>query len=369
MRVLLIGAGRYGNSLVGRKYVSGELGAKLVGVVDPKINDIKKSSSYCLNGVPTYSSLSEVSKTCVEDCIADIAIIPQVIPKIFKELVERGAKQVILPKPVTTNSEEYNEILNATELNKMDAVVASNWHYSNITKMTKALLAKLKGEPIDSSVSLADSFVSKLNNVPEGYTIDKVEVQYNKKNEVLTIDPPMQELPHALQIVYSTGCTDLKDVEYAVNKVLQSKSRVNVDIKDTEFVKDGITLNSDLQMKEKLDKNRERILKVHLERDGENVVVTADYDAVFDEKGTCLKKPSIKYENPDCPSSNWTYYITEDNMNVMYEDMFNYMQGAKNNALTVKKYDPISQLLCKVQKNWEKARQESKNKQNNKQEG
>lgn len=358
MRVLLIGAGRYGNSLVGKKYVSGVFGVKLAGVVDPKIDTIKKSMTYHLQGVPTYRSLDDVSKTCIENCVIDIATIPQVIPTTFKKLVDRGAKKVILPKPVTTDSGEYDEILNATEVKNMDTLVASNWHYSNITKMTKALIAKLTGEPIDSYDKLPNSYISKLNDLPENCTIDKVEVQYNKKNEVLTIDPPMQELPHALQIVYSTKCTTLKDVEPIMDKFLQTKSRVNVDFQNVKSVKNGISLNSDLQMKDKLDKNRERILKVYLDKDGEKVVLTTDYDAVFNSAGICLKKPRIKYENPSAPHTNWEYTIDEDNMNVMYNDMFNYMQGEKNNnALTIHKYNPISKVLCKVQRIWEQVTQ------------
>lgn len=353
MRVLLVGAGRYGNSLVGRKYLSGELGAKLVGVVDPRIDEIKKTADYQLRGVPTYRSLDDVSKTCIEGCVTDIAIIPQVIPDTFKKLVDYGAKKVILPKPVATSTCEYDEILDATELNNMDTLVASNWHYSNITKMTKALLAKLTGEYSDSSQKLPKSFQSFLKKLQDGYSINKVEVQYNKRDEVLSIDPPMQELPHALQIIYSTECTKLEDVELVMDKYLQSKSRVFVNIKDVDSVENGITLNSDLQMKELMDKNRERILKVHLEKNGEPVTVTTDYDAVFSNTGVCLKKPSIKYENPEKPSTNEEYYIDEDNMNVMYNDMFNYMQGEKNDALTVSKYNPISKILCEIQKNWE----------------
>ncbi|MBQ3641231.1 hypothetical protein II906_04820, partial [bacterium] len=63
MEVLLIGAGRYGNGLVGRKYAKGELKAKLAGVVDPKIDEIKKSPSYFLQGIPAYHSIEEVPAT------------------------------------------------------------------------------------------------------------------------------------------------------------------------------------------------------------------------------------------------------------------------------------------------------------------
>ena len=48
--------------------------------------------------------------------------------------------------------------------------------------------------------------------------------------------------------------------------------------------------------------------------------------------------------------------INEDNMNVMYRDMFGYIQGENNNSLTVEKYNPISDVLCKVQKIWERTK-------------
>ena len=352
MEVLLIGAGRYGNGLVGRKYAKGELKAKLAGVVDPKIDEIKKSPSYFLQGIPAYHSIEEVPATCIKDCVSEIALVPQIVPDTVKKLASEGAKKFILPKPVAISSEDFNSILNITEDKSIDAVVASNWHYSGITKMTKALINKLTDKPIDDKDKLPQNFADKLNELSGGYKIDRVEVEYNKKFETLAIDPPLQELPHALQIVYSTGCTDLKGNTLVMNKALQSKSRVNIGLTGIKSIKEGINLNSDLQMQEKLDKKRERLLKVYLEKNGEKVTVTTDYDADFTPNGICIKRPSIQYEAVGAPEYNWKYEINEDNMNVMYGQIFDYMRGERNGALTVEDYSPISSLLCQAEQLW-----------------
>ena len=351
MQVLLIGAGRYGNGLVGRKYKNGEFGVELAGVVDPKIDEIKKSPTYQLKDIPTYHNLKEVPNSCIQDSVSEIAIVPQIVPKSYKELAKYGSRKIILPKPVAANERDFEEILNLSESANIDTAVASNWHYSNITKMTKALLNKLTDKPIDNNTNLPDDFYAKLNGLSGGYKIDRVEVEYNKKFETLAIDPPMQELPHALQIVYSTGCTDLGNDNIIMDSNLQTASRVNV-LLENQKVKNGIKLNSDLQMKDRINKKRERLLKIYLEKNGEKVIVTTDYDADFTPNGICIKRPSIKYESLDSPESDWKYEIDEDNINTMYAEIFSYMRGQPNNALSINRYNPIAKTLCQVEKVW-----------------
>lgn len=354
MRVLLIGAGRYGNGLIGRKYMNGELGVKLNGVVDTRIDELKKSSSYLLKGIPVYHSVEEVPKECIQNSINEIALIPQIVPNVLKFLADQGAKQIILPKPVATNMRDYQEITDITTEKGIQALIASNWHYSGITKMLKAILCKATGKEFDTSQIGAD-FSEKLSTVEGGFNIDSVEVEYNKQNEVLTIDPPMQELPHALQIVYSTGLTNLSKIKPILDKLFQSKSRVNVKLDGAEGIKEGISLNSDLVMGEKLNKKRERLVKIFLSKDDANAIITADYDAFFDENGLCKKFPFIQYEFfKGSQKIQWIYHIAEDNMNVMYNSMFRFFQGSKNDALTVEKYSPIAKCLSKVQSIWEK---------------
>ena len=188
--------------------------------------------------------------------------------------------------------------------------------------------------------------------LPCGFKLQKVNVEYNKKDEVLTIDPPLQELPHAAQIVYSTGITDLNKIKLVMEKYLQTKSRVNVNLQNISGIEKDITLNSDLQMKERLAKQRERLLEVYLTNSDDVLKITADYDAKFNNKGICEKLPSIQIESLNKPDIFWKYEIHEDNMEAMYEQIFNYIKGEKNDSLTVSKYHPIAKFLCKVEKIW-----------------
>ena len=352
MRVLLIGAGRYGNGLIGKKYARGELGTKLTGVVDPKIDEIKKTAEYALKGYPTYHSLSEVPRSIVQSCVNEVAIIPQIIPEVYKQLAEFGAKKIILPKPIVTNEADFNDIIELTNEEKIKALVASNWHYSNITKLLKALLQKLTDGETNESSTLPLDFQNFLNRVDSGYKITKVDIDYNKKNEVLTIDPPLQELPHAMQIVYTSGITNLEKIKLVLKQCLQSRSCVNANIIDNNLPKTSITLNTDLQMKERLNKRRERLAKIYLEKDGESALVTADYDADFYQNGTCIKRPSISFESPGLKMK---FDISEDNMNVMYKSMFKYLQGEENNSLTLEKYKPIAKRIFQIEELWKQA--------------
>lgn len=358
MNVILVGAGRYGNSLIGRKYRDKEFKADLTGVVDPKIDEIKKQDTYKLGNTPTYKNLKEVPKNELKNSIVEIALIPQIIPQTFADIANKGVKNVILPKPVTSDRDKFEGMLETTKKNKMNVVVASNWHYSEITGLTKAVIEKVRGKEVKNK-AIEKKYDDVLQKSDKQFEIEKVEVEYNKKNEVLTIDPPSQELPHALQMVYSTGITDFKDTEMKADKDKQSKSRVNIELSNVKGIKDGITINSDLQMGDKLDKRRERLLKIYLNDDDKEPDIIADYDALFSSEGECLKRPTIEYDvTKDGERTHWKVPIEEDNLNIMYEEMFNFFEGKENNALTLEEYTPVAEEICEAQEKWELARKQ-----------
>ena len=350
MRVLLIGAGRYGNNLVGRKYRNGELGVKLAGVIDPKIDEIKQSASYCMDGIPTYHSLDEVPYELTKNTVADVALIPQIVPQIFGNIANKGIKKVILPKPVTTNFEEYKELCSIVDENNIQALVASNWHYSDITNRLRSLVKEVAYN--GSGTSTDKKICQELRDTD--FDVNSIAVEYSKKDETLAIDPPLQELPHALQILYSTGLVkDLKSIRTVMDKKLQSESRVNLKMQNVDGVREGITVNSDLKSGNKLKSNRERKVEILLDEDINKGKITADYDAVFDADGTCKKYPEIVYEYNDGPTpQKISYVIKEDNINKMYEEMFKTMNDESNRSLTIDDYKPLAEYLSDVEAKW-----------------
>lgn len=351
MRVLLIGAGNYGNLKVGRKYALGVFGVKLSGVVDPKIDEIKNGVNYCMQGIPTYHSLEVIPRKLLQDVIADVALIPQIVPKVFGQIANLGIKKVILPKPVAVNYDDYKMICSIAEENNMQALVASNWHYSDITKNLRSLVKRVTtgnfGTPADKQIT------RNLENV--GYDIDRISVEYSKKDEKLDIDPPLQELPHALQILLSAELVKkLKSVRTVLPKHLQSRSRVNLSMTNVEGVRNGIIVNSDLKSGDKLlGQNRVRKVVINLDQYGQKGKIIADYDAVFDAEGRCKKYPEIIYEFQDGETvQQVSYVIKEDNINKMYEEIFKAMSGKENNALTIDGYKPLAQYMSSVEKKW-----------------
>lgn len=355
MKVILIGAGRYGNGLVGSKYGKGNyFGTKIDSVVDPKINKITKQANYNLTGAKEYDSFDKIPDANIDDdTVVEIAIVPEIIPEVFRRITNKGVKKVILPKPVTYDFVSFNKMKNESDEKGIKSVVASNWHYSDITKLTKEILSKVKGgNPLGTTAKKHNFELDKINGK---FEVENVEIEYSKKNEVLTIDPPSQEMPHALQILYSTGITDFGDEEYRLDPEKQSKSAVNVKFDKVPNIKNGITINSDLQKGDKTNLKRERLLKIYLNDDDPEPDIIADYDAQF-ENGVCVKPASITVDiTKDNKTTKLKTEILEDNMDVMYKSMFDYLKGENNDALTIDDYEPIAMKISQIQTDWEKA--------------
>lgn len=355
MKVILIGAGRYGNGLVGSKYAKGDyFGTKIDSVVDPEIKNIEKQEGYNLADAKKYDSFDKIpDENLDENTIVEMAVVPEIIPEIFNRITNRGIKKVILPKPVTHDFASFQNMKQVSDKKGIKSVVASNWHYSDITKLTREIISKLVGAGTEGKIAKKHNFdIDSLNGK---FEIENVEIEYSKKHEVLTIDPPSQEMPHALQILYSTGIFDFGDEKYYLDPNKQSKSAVHVEFKKVPGIKEGITINSDLQKGDKTNLRRERLLKIYLNDDDPEADIITDYDAQF-EKGICTKPASIMVDiTKDGKTTKLSTEILEDNMDVMYESMFDYLRGENNNALTIDDYEPIAMKISQIQTDWEKA--------------
>lgn len=355
MQVILIGAGRYGNGLVGKKHKEGVFNTELEAVVDPRIKEISAQTDYNLGKTPQYDNFKNIPKEKItKDTIVEIAVNPEVIPTLFNELAQNNVKNVIFPKPVATKYNDYQELVkNAIKYNIRTAVT-SNWYYSDITKLTKAILQKVQGKKVKDKL-IANKYKPELDNLPQKFKIEKVELEYNKQYEKLDIDPPAQELPHALQIINATGLCDYNGITFKLPPNKQSPSAVNVNFQNVKGIKKGITINSDLQMGNKLDKQRERLLKVYLNDDDPQADIITDYDALFDKTGLCIKPANIFVDiTKNGKTTKWTKTIWEDNLNVMYHDIIGFFEDKIQDVATLEKYELIAKYICAIQSAWEK---------------
>lgn len=348
--VILIGAGRYGNGLVGKKYKEGKIAGRVCAVVDPNISQISKSPDYNFERVPGFETFEKVSPNLInKNTVAEIATLPSSVPDIFNKLIKKGIKKIILPKPVTSNLDVYKEMMNKVKKNNVQTAIASNWHYSEITDLTKELIEKIQGKR-KTSIKYKDE----VRLIPKGLDIERVEVEYSKKKEKLDTAPPSQELPHAIQILYSLGLTDFKNQEPDLYISKQSKSRVNVEYNNIKGIKNGIEINSDLQKDDLENNKRERKLKIYLNDDDPDPDITADYDVDFKD-GICTKPGCVSVDiEKNGKRTLWYQHIFEDNLETMYKPIFKYFKtGRKSNTLNMKDYLPVIEQISKAQDKWD----------------
>ncbi len=351
MNVILIGAGRYGNNLIGSKYSKGDyFNAKLDCVVDPAIKEIRQKDEFNLHGASLYENVYEIPENKInKDTVAELAIIPTLIPPVLVRTLCQGVKKIILPKPVAQDYAHFKLIKGFINKNDAQAYVASNWHYSDITKLLKGLIAKARGKEIEAEAK--EKFKKEIETIKGEFEVERVEIEYSKKHEVLTIDPPSQELPHALQIIQSSGLMDLDEASIKMCNINQSKSAVNISLFSKD-VKKGIHINSDLQKGANTDKKRERLVKIYLNDDDKEADIIADYDAFF-ENGECKKPASISVDIlKNNVLTKWKKDIHEDNMDKMYQSMFEAFEGRENDALTLDEYEPVARKIGQIQKMW-----------------
>jgi len=351
--VILIGAGRYGNGLVGRKYAQGNyFGAKIDSVVDPNIEKIRTQRNYNLRNARTYSNLDDVVIDDLQNTVAEIALTPNHIPVIFNKIVEKGIKKVILPKPVATDIRTFESIKTIAQKNNVTALVTSNWHYSEITRFLKAILDKAQGKEVDPLI--LSKYQKELSAIDSNYQIQNVNIEYSKQDEVLTIPPPSQELPHVLQILQSTGLCNIENSEFVMDTLDQTEGRVHLKIFGDDFSVRHIYINSDLKKGKETKNKRERIVTIELKntKTDSSATIIADYDAVF-SNSKCIKSANISYkEHQNGNVTEWTRAIEEDNMDSMYNSIYSHFNGNDSDALTLEKYTPIAKMISKIQTVW-----------------
>lgn len=356
MKVILIGAGRYGNNLVGPKYANNDyFGAKIEAVVDPNIDIISKADNYNLKNAIPYKDISDIKITDPNNTVAEVALTPQVIPKIFDKIIDKGISKIILPKPVSSNYAIYETFLNKTKEMNTSAVVTSNWHYSEITGLLKAILSKTKSNSESIDPKIAEKYASKLDSIPPNLSITNIEIEYSKKDEVLTIPPPSQELPHVLQILHSTGLCDFEKKHILMNCSNQNSGKVNLLLMPINGHSEKIYINSDLKKGDKTTLPRERIVKIDLVDKEHNIKakIIADYDAKF-VNSKCEKPASIYFECTDNKKNfSWKQEIIEDNMDTMYKSIYSFFNNKTSDALTLEKYAPVAKMISRVQRVWD----------------
>jgi len=373
LQVTLVGAGRYGQGLIGPKYSQGKFNpdAQLCSIVDTRsfnnntrikntefcpdiAEDLNKG--YCLLHFFKYNNAKDWRKGLAripnENDVVEIALKPEIVPKVFKEFVQTGVTKFILPKPVTTNLEELNQMEQLTEQYKLQTAVTSNWHYSDITKFTKAIIDKIIGKSIDEQ----DNCCEELKQINKTYSIESAELNYVKnRGDISDTTPAKCELSYALQILSSVGLVDMANDVPVVTQATPSSVTVQY---NNDNVEKPIKVHTDIKLRANTQTGRERLLKIYLNDGDPEPDIIADYDVCLDKKNE--KFGSVKVDiGQGKDRVAWEKTIKEDNLEIMYKKIFKTFKQPRTNSktsntvLTLHDYSFVAKQISNIQNEWE----------------
>ena len=127
--------------------------------------------------------------------MVEIALRPGLVCDQAMLYMRAGVKNVILPKPVTANREQFDQLSEEVTKRGVKAAVASQWHYSDLPRIIRREIKRLVGQP--------DGHVTDMR-------LRRVELDFSKENGVaISATPPLSELPHAIQLLEFIGLIDL----------------------------------------------------------------------------------------------------------------------------------------------------------------
>lgn len=352
MKHTIIGAGDYGAGLVTNLHLNGHLpSVSLDSYVDinPNMEELQTrpvwqspgieilikgvSQRSAAQKIPLYQQLDDWLRTRkdqqLSQYVVDLALTADYAPKVLQDYLEVGVKNFVLPKPFTFNSQIAQEALNSLQRQKAKTAVASNWFYSDITQKTKQLLDTLTKQ----------------------YSVDRVELDYSCKGQDIR-SPVHDELPHAIQILASTGLINPEKSEPTVT--LAETCRISTQYQSL-FNNAPIQVNSFLDQAYNTTSKRKRELRIYLNDGDAEPDVIVNYDVLFNRSGQLQKPGSIAIDLPDRKENE---FFPENTMAKMYNVIFNAMQKKPadfekdKTILRLQSYLPIIKQLEKIEKQW-----------------
>ena len=309
--VTIVGAGRYGKELIAPVYERNPRSI-LRGVISPTTSH-EALAATALQDVPLFHTVQGWEKArgkATRSDLFDLAVHPRVLPGLVEDLAAIGAKNFIFPKPVAVSEENLGTLRMLKERHALSIVVASQWHYSGLTKRIQELIQEGKRKQALSRIRLD------WRQALTGYT------------------PASALLPHMLQIVYSCGL-----VSPTASLTVRSYSERHLDV---VLSSDGVPIElfTDIQTPE-----RKRTLEVFSEGK-EAPILAADFLAVFKD-GVAINPPNLFYDGKK-------EEFPEDILGKMTDEV---VQAFLDNSiekdssiLTFDRYVPVNELLLRILK-------------------
>ena len=313
--ITIVGAGHYGRELITPLYKKNKR-CSLKAVISPTIEkEVLKGSE--LEYLPLFRNIIEWRETMGESTISDLfdlSVHPHLLPGLVEELAAIGAKNFVFPKPVARNGEDLKKLSALKRQYGLCIVVASQWHYSEVTTKLKELIEKISKESVITKIYFDWS-------------------QSMSRRQLNIYTPASALLPHMLQIIHSIG---LLSPHVAVTLRSHSGHHLNVELFSGRII---IELFTNLQTPEK-----KRLVEIFVQ--GREVPeVVGDFLGVFKD-GQAFKYPAIFYKGGK-------EEIHEDNLAIMTDKILQAFSDdtleKDSSILTFNRYMRVAQTQIQIE--------------------
>jgi hypothetical protein len=324
VNITIVGAGHYGRDLIAPKYKANKQ-CTLRAVISPHTIEGYLLGSG-LEGIEVVRTLKEwyvrYGAPTTRD-VFDLCVHHHILPSIVKNLAAIGAKNFIFPKPVALRAYQLAAFLRLKQKHNLKIAIASQWHYSRVTKMCREAFQKI-GPGNIKKITLDFS---------QSYNPAQLE----------NYSPTTALLPHMLQILHSMRISlgDLGE-EIVIEEATPSSIGLTLFSKNQS---PPTILNSDLR-----SRKRKRLLSIYT-HEQRPPVFRADFLGVF-QNGVAMKYPEVKFDGI-------TKEIKEDNLEMMIRKITPLFFPDKGNTedadiLTLEEYVPVARTQILIEKEYRK---------------
>jgi CRP-like cAMP-binding protein len=360
--VTLVGYGRYGSLHIGPKYALRNDRWNMSAVVDPLLT----RSQYRVTRlgltspeVPIFATFDDWRREYFDKLddarkakhVVEIALRPAAVYEQTMLYIRAGVKNIILPKPVTINRDQFDRLSDEVVKHGVKAAVASQWHYSDLPRIIRREIKRLAGQP--------DGHLAQIK-------LHRVEFEFSKENGVaISATPPLSELPHVIQLLESIGLVDLgqHEPEVSGNQILVEVVYKPPNI--TEGIHVRASLNWTPEARVKLQYPhwdvQKRSLRVYLDDGQVESSLGVDFWVKFDRTGRFAIRPG-RLTLPESASSGARNsllmdFVDDQLLNMLqkiytaFDQNFDEFQ-ADDRVLSLDRYASVGKQLMLIEQSW-----------------
>jgi hypothetical protein len=306
--ISIIGAGAYG-SRIAQKYTH------FPDVTLKAVVSRHKPEQASFKNVPFVTSAAEWKKkfkSPEKNDIFDLCIHQNILTKIMEEFIKIGARNFILPKPITLSRTELDHIKKLSVKHALNITVASQWHYSGIITEISRFIKKNSTHISRIDITFSRSFDE-------------------KRLEVYT--PHTAFVPHIVQILHTLGL-----ITAETGTIVENMSDTKLRIKYIGAY--NIHAESDIRASQ-----RDESFKIYLKGKSKPSLV-ADFAGVLG-KDDFTVYPSVQVDDNKAE-------VREDVLQKMLARQLSYFNGVVVSprssvpVMTLEKYLPVAEGIIKV---------------------